>query len=106
MLVCMNTQDAAGDPTDHLDAELIFSGQGPNAELEAMNIRNVLEANGITVIAAEVDPIPSFMVEVRVPHDQVDRARLALAEAEAAGPAAAEEAERASEQNSPLTETR
>ena len=99
----MDTQDALGDPTDHLDAELIFSGQGPNAELEAMNIRNVLEASGITVIAAEVDPIPSFMIEVRVPHDQVDRARQALAEAEAAGPAAAEEGERASELNPPLT---
>jgi hypothetical protein len=103
MLMCMDTQDVAGDPTDHLDTELIFSGQGPNAELEAMNIRNVLEESGITVIAADVDPIPSLMIEVRVPHDQVDRARQALAEAEAAGPAAAEEGERASEQNPPLT---
>jgi len=99
----MDTQDVAGDPTDHLDTELIFSGQGPNAELEAMNIRNVLEASGITVIAADVDPIPSLMIEVRVPQDQVDRARQALAEAEAAGPAAAEEGERESEENPPLT---
>lgn len=99
MLVCMDTQELAGDPTDHLDAELIFSGQGPTAELEAMNIRNVLEGNGITVIAAEVAPIPSLTIEVRVPRDQVARARRALAEAEAAGPAAAEEGERASEQN-------
>ena len=103
MLMGMDTQDVAGDPTDHLDTELIFSGQGPNAEMEAMNIRNVLEEIGISVIAADVDPIPSLMIEVRVPHDQVDRARQALAEAEAAGPAAAEEGERASEQNPPLT---
>jgi len=103
MLVCMAKQDVEGDPTDHLDAELIFSGQGPTAEMEAMNIRNVLEESGITVIAAGVDPIPSLMIEVRVPHDQVDRARQALAEAEAAGPAAAEEGERASEQNPSLT---
>ncbi|MGA7410928.1 MAG: hypothetical protein WBW33_10615 [Bryobacteraceae bacterium] len=99
----MDTQDVTGDPTDHLDTELIFSGQGPNAEMEAMNIRNVLEESGITVITADVDPIPSLMIEVRVPHDQVDRARQALAEAEAAGPAAADEGELDSEQNPTLT---
>jgi hypothetical protein len=103
MLVCMDTPELDGDPTDHLDAELIFSGQGPIAEMEAMNIRNVLEANGLTVIAAEVSPIPSLSVEVRVPRDEVARAHQALAEAQAAGPAAAAEGELASEQNRPLT---
>jgi hypothetical protein len=103
MLVCMDTRELAGDPTDHLDAELIFSGQGPMAEMEAMNVRNVLESSGITVIAAEVSPIPSLSIEVRVPRDEVARAREALREAEAAGPAAAAEGELASELNPPLT---
>jgi len=82
-----------GDPTHHLDAELIYEGQGPNAELEALGIRNVLEANGVNVFGSEVSPIPSLPVELRVPKDQVERAKAVLAEAEASGPEAAEAGE-------------
>lgn len=86
-----------GDPQHHLDAEVIFSGQGTGAELEAMNIRGVLEANGITVITTPVFPVPTFAVEIRVPRDEVERARQALDEARSAGPEAAEREERAEE---------
>jgi hypothetical protein len=41
--------------------------------------------------------LPNFAFDVRVAHDQVDRARMLIADAEQIGPAAAEEAERASE---------
>ena len=88
---------AQGDPTHHLDAELIYEGQGPNAELEALNIRNVLESSGITVFGSEVSPIPSLPVELRVPKDQVEAAKQLLAEAEASGPAAADAEELLSE---------
>jgi len=41
--------------------------------------------------------LPNFPFEVRVAHEQADRARVLIADAEKIGPAAAEEAERASE---------
>jgi len=90
-----------GDPDHHLDADVIFSGQGTDAELEAINIRAVLEANGVTVITTPVSPIPTLPFEVRVPRDQGERARQLLDEARSAGPEAAEEEERAGEGTPP-----
>jgi hypothetical protein len=86
-----------GDPEHHLDAEVVFSGQGTGAELEAMNIRGVLEANGITVITTPVFPMPTLAVEIRVPKDEAESARQVLDEALRAGPEAAEREERAEE---------
>ena len=80
----------APDPTDQLDAEIIYQGQGPNASIEALNVRGVLEANGLTVLGTNVELYPSFPVLLRVPKDQLEKARRVLAEAEAAGPKAAE----------------
>jgi hypothetical protein len=93
----MEQHTPPGDPKHHLDAEVIFSGQGTDAEMEAMNIRGVLESNGITVITTPVFPMPTLAVEVRVPKDEVERARQALNEARSAGPEAAEREERAGE---------
>jgi Putative prokaryotic signal transducing protein len=86
-----------GDPTHHLDAEIIYEGQGQNAAVEAMNIKGVLEANGITVLSTDPVSYPSLPVLLRVPKDQVAKAKQVLSEAEAAGPAAAEAEELATE---------
>jgi Putative prokaryotic signal transducing protein len=86
-----------GDPTHHLDAEIIYEGQGQNAAVEAMNIKGVLEASGITVLSTDPFGYPSLPVLLRVPKEQVAKARQVLSEAEAAGPAAAEAEELASE---------
>jgi hypothetical protein len=90
-----------GDPTHHLDAEVIYEGQGQSAALEAVNIRGVLEANGITVISSDTSPYPSLPVLLHVPKDEVERARQILTEAEAAGTEAAEAEELAGETNAP-----
>ena len=74
-----------------------FLGPGNRREMEAMNIRGVLESNGITVITTPVFPMPTLAIEIRVPKDEVDRARQALDEARSAGPEAAEREERAGE---------
>jgi hypothetical protein len=63
---------------------------------EAAAIRGVLDANGIPSVFSST-PYPNLPFEVKVAKGDVERARQALAEAEAAGPAAAEEAEEASE---------
>lgn len=86
-----------GDPEHHLDADVIFSGQGTAAELEAINIRAVLEANGVTVITTPVTPLPTLPIELRVPREQGELARQVLDEARSAGPEAAEAEELAGE---------
>lgn len=95
------TSGQPGDPAHHLDGEVIYEGQGSNAGLEALNIRGVLEASGITVFGSEVEPYHSLPVVLHVPKDQLARARQILSEARAAGPEAAEAAELASESAMP-----
>ena len=59
----------------------------------AMEIKNVLEANGIAAIVVGNSVLPTMSFEVRVARDQVERAREVIREAQAGGPKAAEEAE-------------
>jgi hypothetical protein len=95
------TPEQPGDPTEHLDNEVIYEGQGANAGLEALTIKGLLEANDITVFASEGEPYHSLPVLLRVPKDQLERAKRVLSEAESAGPAAAEAAELAGERALP-----
>ncbi len=87
-----------GDPSDEFDLETIFEDMGTNAEVEAIGIRAVLDANGIPSVLVDSRPYPSLRFIVRVPRREVDRARQILEEARAAGPTAAEEAEKATEE--------
>ncbi len=82
------------DPSPSLDLETIASEA---SEMEATGIKNLLESNDIAAVLVGDSVLPNFPFEVRVTHDQADRARVLIAEAERTGPAAAEEAERASE---------
>ena len=85
------------DDSPALDQETIASAA---SEMEAMSIKNLLESNGIAAVLVGDSVLPNFPFEVRVAHDQADRARLLIADAEKTGPAGAEEAERASEPGS------
>jgi Putative prokaryotic signal transducing protein len=85
------------DPSSDLDLETITSG---TSEMQAIGIKNLLESNGIAAVLVGDSVLPNFPFEVRVARDQVERARLLIADAEKIGPAAAEEAERASESGS------
>ncbi len=90
-------EPGAVDESSELDMEVLFSSSTHDAEMECLAINTLLEANGIpsTVVGASV--IPSLEFQVRVPRDRLDEARNIVDEARAAGPQAAEEAERASE---------
>ena len=81
-----------GNPSAALDLVTIFEGSGTTAEIEALSIQSVLKASGIEAVLEGASELPNLPFAVKVP--QVDRARAeaALAEARAAGPAAAEEA--------------
>jgi hypothetical protein len=88
---------ARADPSHNLDAEVIWSGMGPSAEMEAVGIQSVLTAAGIDAIINGFSQIPSVPFEVLVAREQADQARQVLAEAVAAGSDAAEEGERQNE---------
>lgn len=81
-----------GDPSHDLDLETIFDALGATAEMEAIWVRGVLEANGIQSVLVGAPVYPNLRFLVRVPKNEAERARQVLEEARAAGPAAAEEA--------------
>ncbi len=96
----MPASPAPLDDSRDLDLETIFRAAGSLAEMEAMSIRAVLDANGIPSILIGAPQYPNLPFYVKVPRAQVVEARIVLAEARAAGPAAAEEAELAGETGS------
>jgi hypothetical protein len=83
----------AGDPSHDMDLVTIFSGLGANAEVEALGMRAVLDADGIPTVFVSPPQYPNLRFVVKVPRKHVERARQVIAEALAAGPQAAEEAE-------------
>jgi hypothetical protein len=78
------------DPSEALDQVTVF---GAASEMEAMSIHAVLEAGGISAMVVGDSRYPNFPQEVRVAREQEARARELIAEAVAAGPSGAEEAE-------------
>ncbi len=86
------------DPSDELDLEPIFHSEGSTtAEFEALEVKGVLEANGIAAVIVGDSVLPNLAFEVRVAHDQVEQAKQVLEEVQKTGPADAERAERESE---------
>jgi hypothetical protein len=80
-----------------LDTEVIWSGMGPSAEMEAVGIQSVLAAAGIDTIINGFSQVPTVPFEVLVTRENAARAKQVIAEALASGPRAAEEAERETE---------
>ena len=86
------------DPSHDLDMVPIYESSTVDAEMEADVIRGLLESNGIPSIVMRGDQFPNLGFEVKVPRALVVDAERIIAEAEAAGPAAADEAEAAGEE--------
>jgi hypothetical protein len=84
--------DLSPDDTQELDIVPIFSSSNHDAEMEALAIRSLLDANGIPAILVGPSTIPSLEFQVQVPKARLDEAIRVIAEARAAGPAAAEKA--------------
>src|ERR1700693_3288184 len=81
------------DDSSDLDLETIFHADGTLAGGESIEIKNLLEANGVAAVVVGNSVLPTMSFEVRVARDQVERAREVVKEAQAAGPIAAEKAE-------------
>ena len=76
----------------------LFDSSTVDAEMEADVIRGLLDTNGIPSLVRRGGPYPSLGFQVLVPRGRVVEANRLIAEAEAAGPEAAAEAEAASEE--------
>jgi len=76
----------------------VFQSSGHTAEIEAETIAGMLQSNGVQAMVNGLDVLPgAHEVGVMVPEEQKEQAELLIAEAKLDGPAAAEEAERATE---------
>src|ERR1039457_1502967 len=95
-------EDSAGedqlDSSSELDMVTLYDAPIVDAEMEADMIQGVLESNGIPSILVRNSILPSLGFEVKVPRARVEEAERLIEEAKAAGPEAAAEAERASEE--------
>ena len=85
------------DPSHDLDVVTLFSSSNTDAEMEVNNIHMMLEASGIPAFVVGASTIPSLEFQVQVPAARLAEARQVMADARAAGPEAAAEAEAASE---------
>lgn len=98
----MNPDDPGRvDPSHELDMVPLIETQGATGEMEAMAIQSILDANGIPAVLIGATTLPNLSFQVRVARNDVERAQATLAEARAAGPAAAVEAEQESERQQP-----
>jgi hypothetical protein len=86
------------DTSHELDMETLFSSSNHDAEMEAMAIHSILQASGVPSVLVGSSTLPNLAFEVQVPREDLEEAQRILAEAQAAGPAAAAEAEAASEE--------
>ncbi len=82
------------DVSHDLDMVPVFVSDSANAEMIALEVRSLLDAQEIPSVLVSGSMFPNLPFEVRVPKTYLDDARRAIAAAEEAGPAAAEEAER------------
>lgn len=85
---------SALDLSHDLDMVPVFVSAEHNAEMIASEIRSILESQSIPSVLVSGTVFPNLPFEVRVPRAQLVEAQRAIASAEQAGPAAAEEAER------------
>ncbi|HYK17754.1 MAG TPA: DUF2007 domain-containing protein [Bryobacteraceae bacterium] len=76
-------EPAAGDASENLDLETVFRADaGTSAEFEAMNVKNLLESNGIEALLVGDSVLPNLGFEVRVARDQAESARQVISDAE------------------------
>ena len=88
------------DVSHALDMVVVFQQPaGAVEESEAYAVQGLLQANGIPAMVVSPSMLPNLSAQVRVPRDREEEARQVIADAQAAGPAAADEAEQSGEAN-------
>ena len=87
------------NPSHELDMVALYRSSTVDSEFEADIIRGILDSHGIPSLKTRAMGYPSLGFEVQVPRLSLRDAERLIEEAKAAGPGAALEAERASEEN-------
>jgi hypothetical protein len=85
------------EESHELDMVTVFQSAGTTSEMEALSVQSLLEAAGISAMVVGTQSLPSLPEEVRVAREHVTEAKRIIADALAAGPAGAAEAEKESE---------
>ena len=93
VLIATHPLDAAHDDSHALDMVTVFRAAGTDTESEALTVKGLLRASGVPAEIVGDTRYPNLPQQVNVPRSQATEARRLIAEALAAGPAAAEEAE-------------
>jgi hypothetical protein len=94
-----NRREEGSVNTSHaLDMVTLYSSSTVDAGFEADIIRGILDSHGIPSLVGRAMGYPSLGFDVHVHRENFREARRLIDEAKAAGPAAAVEAERASEE--------
>jgi len=82
-----SSRKSRGDASRRLDLETVFhSESSATAEFEALSVKNLLEANGISAVLVGDSVLPNLPFEVRVARDQARLARQLIAEADQSNP--------------------
>ena len=90
--------ESSTSPLDDLEMVTVFRlPVGGIEEMETLTVQQLLESNGIKTMLVGDSPLPNFAEEIRVVAEDAERARQLIADALAAGPAGADEAEADSE---------
>jgi len=90
--------ESTTQPPDDQEMVTVFAlAAGGTAEMETLTVQQLLESNGIKTMLVGDSPLPNFAEEIRVSAEDAARARQLIADALAAGPAGAAEAEAESE---------
>ena len=77
------------------DLKTVFHAEASNtAEVEALAVKALLESNGIPTVLLDDPVLPNLPFEIKVDAQMAAWARQLIAEAQEAGPVAAEAAER------------
>ena len=85
------------DSSHALDPVTVFKAANNQSSFEATTVQAMLEAEGIATEFVGDSRYPSLPTEIRVAQEDAERALALIAEAQALGPAAAEEAEKQGE---------
>ena len=86
------------NPSSEPGLVTVFSlAGGDTNEMEVMTVRQLLESHGIDTVLVGDNPLPNLAEEIRVAEEDAERAQQLIADALAAGPAGAAEAEAESE---------
>lgn|SRR5690348_13092750 len=83
------------DTSHGLDTVSIFHGQG--TEMEALQVKSLLESNGISALLVGDSRYPNLPFQIRVAREHETAARRVIADAQAVGSTGAEEAEASGE---------